>query len=59
METPCIKICLIDRETGLCEGCRRSIGEIAAWWTLGDEQRRRIMALLPGRSLRASAGEGK
>jgi predicted Fe-S protein YdhL (DUF1289 family) len=33
----------------LCRGCGRTIEEIAAWATLSDGERRRIMAVLPAR----------
>lgn len=49
MESPCINVCAIDPTTGLCEGCGRSIGEIAGWRSLSADERRRIMAELPGR----------
>jgi predicted Fe-S protein YdhL (DUF1289 family) len=49
IETPCIKICSIDPETGLCSGCARTRGEIASWSSLSNEERRAIMALLPNR----------
>jgi predicted Fe-S protein YdhL (DUF1289 family) len=50
MDSPCIKICVIDPRTRLCEGCARSIDEIAAWSSFSDDQRRRIMAELPLRA---------
>ncbi|HEX2448960.1 MAG TPA: DUF1289 domain-containing protein [Methyloceanibacter sp.] len=31
METPCVNVCLLDDETGLCVGCGRTIQEIAGW----------------------------
>jgi predicted Fe-S protein YdhL (DUF1289 family) len=40
--------------TGWCEGCWRSLDEIAAWSSLGDLERRRICKQLPLR--RAGAG---
>ena len=47
--SPCIGICHVD-EAGLCEGCRRTVGEIAAWSSMGEEERRRIMdEVLPRR----------
>ena len=46
METPCINVCTMDADTGLCVGCRRSLGEIAAWSGLTDGERRRITAAL-------------
>jgi predicted Fe-S protein YdhL (DUF1289 family) len=49
-ESPCIKICVIERESRLCTGCLRSIDEIAAWGAMSPEARRAIMAELPGRA---------
>jgi predicted Fe-S protein YdhL (DUF1289 family) len=49
METPCIKVCVIDAKTGLCTGCGRSLVEIASWTTMTDGERRRIMRELPAR----------
>jgi hypothetical protein len=49
VETPCINICVIDPATGLCEGCGRTINEIARWASLTDGERRRIMEALARR----------
>ena len=38
METPCVNICLLDSETGICAGCGRSIEEIARWAALHHER---------------------
>jgi len=47
--TPCTGICTLGAN-GLCEGCFRSGDEIAAWRTLDDDERRRIMEdVLPAR----------
>lgn len=29
--SPCISICKMDAQTGLCEGCWRTLDEIAGW----------------------------
>ena len=47
--TPCIKVCRIDRETGLCEGCGRTGQEIAAWYAMSESERLAVMAELPER----------
>jgi len=47
--TPCIKVCVIDPVSKLCEGCGRTLAEIAQWGRLGEAERRAIMALLPER----------
>ena len=47
--TPCIQVCVVDGESGLCLGCHRRMKEIAAWSRFSDEERAAIMAALPGR----------
>jgi uncharacterized protein len=47
--TPCIQVCVIDPLSGLCIGCGRTVEEIAAWRSLNEPQRRKIMAQLGGR----------
>jgi len=49
IESPCLKICVMEPGSKLCRGCGRTIEEIAAWGTLPDGERRRIMAALPAR----------
>lgn len=50
METPCINICVIDSGSGLCEGCGRTMTEIASWASLTATERRLIMADLDRRT---------
>jgi uncharacterized protein len=52
METPCINVCLIEGDTGLCSGCGRSLEEIASWSKMTDIERRIIMLSLPDRRQR-------
>lgn len=47
--SPCINICRMHAPTGLCEGCARTIDEIAAWSRMADEGKRVVWALLPAR----------
>jgi uncharacterized protein len=49
IETPCIRVCVVDAGSGHCVGCGRSLSEIACWTTLTTDARRRIMAALPQR----------
>ncbi|TCO69799.1 DUF1289 domain-containing protein [Rhodovulum euryhalinum] len=49
IETPCTRVCTVDRDSRLCVGCLRSIDEIAAWTRMSPEDRRRVMAELPAR----------
>lgn len=52
IKTPCIKVCVIDGESGLCMGCYRALPEVAGWSKLDDQERARIMAELPSRRAR-------
>ena len=49
VETPCVDICEIDRASGLCRGCGRTIAEISGWVSMSGEERRRIMGELAAR----------
>ena len=31
VESPCVKVCVVDPRTGLCLGCHRTVEEIAGW----------------------------
>lgn len=47
--TPCIGVCTMAAD-GLCEGCARTLDEIACWGSLDDERRRVLMdEVLPAR----------
>jgi predicted Fe-S protein YdhL (DUF1289 family) len=46
VSTPCIGVCAVSGATGLCVGCGRTLKEIAAWGTLTEPERLRIMAEL-------------
>jgi predicted Fe-S protein YdhL (DUF1289 family) len=48
-DSPCIDVCRIDEKTGWCEGCLRTIDEIAAWSALDPPTRRAILDRLPER----------
>lgn len=40
--SPCISVCRISVETGLCEGCFRTLGEISAWSRSGPDAQRKL-----------------
>jgi len=37
--SPCISVCRIDPASGWCEGCYRTIDEIARWAVLDDAEK--------------------
>ena len=49
MESPCINICVLDPDRGLCRGCYRSLDEIARWGMFSAAERTRIMETLEAR----------
>ena len=58
METPCIDVCVVDAASGLCEGCLRTVAEIASWASLTPDERQRLMRALPARRARLGAAAG-
>jgi len=55
IDSPCIKLCVIEPGSGLCRGCNRRIEEIARWGTMSAAERARIMSQLPRRGHPAPA----
>jgi predicted Fe-S protein YdhL (DUF1289 family) len=47
--SPCISVCRMDSATQLCEGCFRTLDEIAAWGRMADEDKREVWALIAQR----------
>ncbi|HJS79551.1 MAG TPA: DUF1289 domain-containing protein [Vitreimonas sp.] len=53
ISSPCIKVCAVSGQTGLCIGCGRTLAEIAAWGAMSEAERKAIMADLPARLIAA------
>lgn len=47
--SPCISVCKMNATTGWCEGCLRTIDEIAGWSGMSDDARRLVWAELARR----------
>ncbi len=47
--SPCIDVCRMDAASGLCEGCLRTLDEIAAWSRMADADKRAVWAALERR----------
>jgi uncharacterized protein len=54
MDSPCIKVCIIDPDTSVCSGCYRTLPEIAKWAQFSTAERRHIMASLAARALQTA-----
>ena len=48
--SPCVNVCRMDAASGYCEGCRRSLEEIAGWSVYSPAQKRAVLARLPARN---------
>ena len=56
--SPCINVCKMDEQTGLCSGCLRTIDEIALWSSTDDSRRLAILAAIAKRRQEHDPWEG-
>jgi len=54
ISSPCIRVCRIDPDTQLCDGCGRTVGEIREWRLMGEAERLAIMDTLKDRMREAT-----
>jgi len=47
--SPCVNVCRMDAASGYCEGCSRSLDEIAFWSNYTAAEKRAVLARLPAR----------
>jgi uncharacterized protein len=40
--SPCMSVCRMDMDTGFCEGCLRTLDEIAAWGRMDEGEKRAV-----------------
>ena len=43
IDSPCIDICTIDRDSGECIGCNRTLDEIANWANFNNLKKKQIL----------------
>jgi uncharacterized protein len=48
--SPCISVCNINDDSGLCEGCFRTLDEIAVWSQMDNAAKREVWQLISQRS---------
>ena len=56
--SPCTNVCRIDAASGWCEGCLRTLDEIAVWSALDEAARRAVCADLVRRRAASAAMPG-
>lgn len=54
--SPCVGICVISPKTQWCEGCYRTLDEIAGWWDYSPDQKHTVLAQLDNRLARIMDG---
>ncbi len=53
--SPCVGVCRMDAATGWCEGCFRSLDEIAAWSRADEADKRSVWARVESRQAAAES----
>ena len=46
LPSPCISICKLNKSTGFCDGCFRTINEISQWPSMTDVERISLLETL-------------
>jgi uncharacterized protein len=59
VDSPCINVCTMDPDSGLCAGCFRTLAEIGAWSSLDDVRRLAVLAAVARRRQEFDANEGQ
>jgi uncharacterized protein len=54
--SPCVGICRLDDDTGLCVGCLRNVDEIRDWMILLPEERQAVLRRIEERRLALGPG---
>jgi len=54
--SPCIGVCVMSPQTQLCEGCFRTLDEIAGWWDYSPVQKQAVLVQLEDRLTRIVEG---
>lgn len=49
VRSPCIGVCQLSPDNGLCLGCLRSLEEISVWSRVSPDEQRRILATVAER----------
>jgi uncharacterized protein len=53
--SPCISVCRVDADSGWCDGCLRTLDEIAAWSQLANDSKRSVWRIIEQRAARSLA----
>lgn len=59
VRSPCVKICELDPENGLCRGCHRTRDERDWWIAYSEPQQREVLQRCEQRRAVLAAGQGE
>lgn len=51
VKSPCIGVCSVDEDSGVCQGCYRTLDEIKGWWNMGQDEQKNLLVALEERQL--------
>lgn len=54
IQSPCVRVCQLDPDTGFCRGCYRTVDEIAGWPEMSDRDKEECLNILDERKERTS-----
>ena len=57
-QSPCVNICVMHPQEGICVGCYRTLDEIAGWSSMSADARRAVIDALPERKPRLKKRRG-
>lgn len=55
--SPCIKLCRMDEILGMCEGCYRTLDEIAGWSGYTNAEKLQVLKRVAERKRRMETGK--
>ncbi|MBU6503322.1 MAG: DUF1289 domain-containing protein [Burkholderiales bacterium] len=50
MPSPCVSVCRMSEDNRWCEGCFRTLDEIAQWSRMSDAEKRAVWVLIEQRA---------
>jgi len=59
ISSPCIAVCVMNTETGLCKGCYRTLDEIENWPKLDGDAKRAVIQNAAARKPSRASGSFK
>ncbi|MDD2834315.1 MAG: DUF1289 domain-containing protein [Methylotenera sp.] len=46
IQSPCIGVCSMNEDAGLCYGCYRTVQEIKDWWNMTPVEQKNLLSVL-------------